>query len=150
MVEFDPPVRFARSPIARLATITPDGTPHLVPVVFAVGGDSHGERAVVYTAVDAKLKTTRRLRRLTNIENNPQVSLLVDHYADDWTRLWWVRADGVAAIHSDGEVMDTGFRLLHAKYPQYQSVPLNGPVIAVTVHRWSSWHATLAAPAPKP
>jgi PPOX class probable F420-dependent enzyme len=148
--EFDPKVRFTQSPVARLATITPDGIPHLVPVVFAVDGASRGDHDVVYTAVDAKPKTTRRLRRLANIESNPQVSLLVDHYADDWTQLWWVRADGVAAIHSGGEAFDTGCRLLRAKYPQYQSVPLHGPVIAVTVHRWSSWHAALAAPAPKP
>jgi PPOX class probable F420-dependent enzyme len=134
--EFDPKVRFTQSPIARLATATPDGTPHLVPVVFAVGEDD-----VVYTAVDAKPKTTRRLRRLANIERNPQVSLLVDHYADDWARLWWVRADGLATIHAGGDAMDTGFRLLRAKYPQYQSVSLEGPVIAVTVQRWSSWHA---------
>lgn len=140
MGEFDPKVRFTQSPIARLATAAPDGTPHVVPVVFAVG-DSRGERDVVYTAVDAKPKTTRRLRRLANIERNPQVSLLVDHYDDDWARLWWVRADGVAAIHSEGEAMATGFRLLRAKYPQYQSVSLNGPVIAVTVRRWSGWHA---------
>jgi len=134
--EFDPKVRFTRSPIARLATATPHGTPHLVPVVFAVDEDD-----VVYTAVDAKPKTTRRLRRLANIESNPQVSLLVDHYADDWARLWWVRADGLAAIHAGGEAMDTGFRLLRAKYPQYQSVSLEGPVIAIAVRRWSSWHA---------
>jgi PPOX class probable F420-dependent enzyme len=139
--EFDPKVRFTRSPIARLATITPDGMPHVVPVVFAVDGDPLGNHDVVYTAVDAKPKTTLRLRRLANIESNPQVSLLVDHYADDWTRLWWVRADGVARIHSGGEALDTGCRLLRAKYPQYQSVPLHGPVIAVTVRRWSSWHA---------
>jgi PPOX class probable F420-dependent enzyme len=148
--EFDPKVRFTRSPIARLATTTPDGIPHLVPVVFAVDAASRGAYDVVYTAVDAKPKTTRRLRRLANIESNPQVSLLVDHYADDWTQLWWVRADGVAAIHSGGDAMDTGCRLLRAKYPQYQSVPLHGPVIAVTVHRWSSWRAAVAAPAPKP
>lgn len=141
MGEFDPKARFTRSPIARLATSTPDGTPHLVPVVFAVDGDSRPGHDVVYTAVDAKPKTTRRLRRLANIESNPRVSLLVDHYADDWTRLWWVRADGIAAIHSEGQAMDTGYRLLRAKYPQYQSVPLDGPVIAVTVRRWSGWHA---------
>jgi PPOX class probable F420-dependent enzyme len=141
VVEFDPKVRFTQSPIARLATITPDGRPHLVPVVFAVDDDSHAGRDLVYTAVDAKPKTTRRLRRLANIQSNPQVSLLVDHYADDWTRLWWVRADGVAAIHEGGEAMDTGCRLLRAKYAQYQSVPLDGPVIAITVRRWSSWHA---------
>ncbi|WP_077100333.1 TIGR03668 family PPOX class F420-dependent oxidoreductase [Mycobacterium terramassiliense] len=140
MGEFDPKVRFTQSPIARLATATPEGTPHLVPVVFAVDA-SHGDPDVVYTAVDAKPKATRRLRRLANIERNPQVSLLVDHYDDDWAQLWWVRADGVAAIHSAGEPMAIGFRLLRAKYPQYHSVSLDGPVIAVTVRRWSSWHA---------
>ncbi len=141
MGEFDPKARFAESPVARLATITPDGTPHLVPVVFAVDGGFQNGHDVVYTAVDAKPKTTRRLRRLANIENNPRVSLLVDHYADDWTQLWWVRVDGVAAVHANGKVMDTGYELLRAKYPQYQSVPLTGPVIAIAVRRWSSWHA---------
>ncbi|OBG46272.1 PPOX class F420-dependent oxidoreductase [Mycobacterium alsense] len=138
---FDPKVRFSRSPIARLATSTPEGAPHLVPVVFAVGCGPDGEHDVIYTAVDAKPKTTRRLRRLANIESNPQVSLLVDDYDDDWARLWWVRADGVAAIHADAEAMEAGLALLRAKYPQYQSVSLNGPLIAVTVHRWSAWHA---------
>ncbi len=138
MGEFDPKARFTQSPVARLATITPDGLPHLVPVVFAVAQDSPD---VVYTAVDAKPKTTRRLRRLANIESNPHVSLLVDHYADDWTQLWWVRVDGAATIHTDGAAMESAFRLLRAKYPQYQSVPLNGPVIAITVRRWSSWQA---------
>lgn len=137
---FDPKVGFSRSPIARLATSAADGTPHLVPVVFAVGGGPDGEHDVIYTAVDAKPKSTRRLRRLANIESNPQVSLLVDHYDDDWAQLWWVRADGVAAIHT-GEAMEVGLALLRAKYPQYQTVSLSGPVIAVTVHRWSAWHA---------
>lgn len=135
MVDFDPKASFAAAPAARLATVAPDGKPHLVPVVFAV----HDE--VVYTAVDAKPKSTHRLRRLANIERNPQVSMLVDHYADDWTRLWWVRIDGVAAIHHDGNTMQAGRDMLRAKYPQYQTVPLNGPVIAVAVRRWSSWHA---------
>jgi PPOX class probable F420-dependent enzyme len=144
---FDPKASFAQSPIARLATITPDGLPHLVPVVFAVDDspgspDSPGDPVcTVYTAVDAKPKTTQRLRRLANIESTPQVSLLVDHYADDWTQLWWVRVDGVAAIHRDGAGLHAGHRLLRAKYPHYQTVPLNGPVIAVAVARWSSWHA---------
>ena len=141
MGEFDPKARFTQSPVARLATVAPDGAPHLVPVVFAVDIDARGDGDVVYTAVDAKPKTTQRLRRLANIESNPHVSLLVDHYADDWTQLWWARVDGIAAIHSDGEAMHTGYRLLRAKYPQYQSVPLNGPVIAVTVRRWTGWRA---------
>lgn len=138
MGEFDPKARFGRSPVARLATVTPEGLPHVVPVVFAV---AEGSPDVVYTAVDAKPKTTRRLRRLANIENDPHVSLLVDHYADDWTRLWWVRADGAATIHTDGEPVERAYRLLRAKYPQYQSVSLDGPVIAVAVRRWSSWRA---------
>jgi len=132
--DFDPKASFTRSRVARLATVAPGGRPHLVPVVFAVAG------GVVYTAVDAKPKTTQRLRRLANIESNPQVSLLVDHYADDWTQLWWLRVDGVAAVHTDGDAVDIGRRLLRAKYPQYQTVTLDGPVIAVAVRRWSSWH----------
>lgn len=121
--------------MARLATVTPGGMPHLVPVVFAVDDD------VIYTAVDAKPKTGRRLTRLNNIEHNRRVSLLVDHYADDWAQLWWVRADGEAAIHHDGAAMRTGHELLRGKYPQYHAVAFDGPVIAVAVDRWVSWNA---------
>lgn len=135
MVEFDPKLRFGQAPVARLATVTPDGMPHLVPVVFAVSDE------VVYTAVDAKPKATRRLRRLANIESNPRASVLVDHYADDWTQLWWVRVDGMAAIHRTGKAMQIGYDALRAKYAQYQVVQLDGPVIAVAVQRWASWHA---------
>ncbi|OBK22126.1 PPOX class F420-dependent oxidoreductase [Mycobacterium asiaticum] len=126
---------FAESPIARLATVTPQGAPHLVPVVFAVDQD------IIYTAVDAKRKSTRRLRRLANIEANPAVSLLVDHYADDWTQLWWIRVDGSASIADNGDALHTGYRLLRAKYAQYQSVSLDGPVITISATRWSAWHA---------
>ena len=126
---------FAESPVAMLATVGADGQPHLVPVVFAVHGD------VVYTAVDAKRKTTQRLRRLVNIEANPHVSMLVDHYADDWSQLWWVRADGVAAVHYSGEEMAAGYALLRKKYVQYQRIALDGPVVTVEVRRWSSWQA---------
>lgn len=135
MGEVDPKVKFAQAAVARLATVTPGGMPHLVPVVFALRGD------VVYTAVDAKPKTTRRLARIANIENNPHASVLVDHYAQDWARLWWVRVDGLATVHHDGTIMQIACDLLRAKYRQYQSVALDGPVIAVTVRRWSSWHA---------
>ncbi|MEE2854764.1 MAG: TIGR03668 family PPOX class F420-dependent oxidoreductase [Actinomycetota bacterium] len=137
MGEFEPKASFGRAPVARLATVTPGGLPHLVPVVFAVAAD---DGDVVYTAVDAKPKTTQRLRRLTNIDSNPRVSLLVDHYADDWAQLWWVRADGVATVHTHGDAVELGRLLLRAKYPQYQSVSLDGPVIEVAVRRWSSWH----------
>ncbi len=135
MAEFDAPAAFAESPVAMLATAGSDSVPHVVPVVFAVHDD------VVYTAVDAKRKSTRKLRRLANIEDNPQVSMLVDHYDDDWSQLWWVRADGVAAIHQSGEEMATGYALLRRKYPQYQRIALDGPVVTVDVQKWSSWLA---------
>ncbi len=139
MAEIDPAALFASSPVAMLATVGPDGAPHLVPVVFAV--HNNGEQPVVYTAVDAKRKSTQRLRRLTNIEANPRVSMLVDHYDEDWSQLWWVRADGMAEIHHSGDEMATGYALLRRKYVQYQRLALDGPVVAVTVGRWSSWQA---------
>ena len=135
MAEFDAAAMFAESPVAMLATVGPESVPHVVPVVFAV------HRDVVYTAVDAKRKTTQRLRRQANIEANPQVSILVDHYEDDWTQLWWVRADGHAEIHYSGEAMATGYALLRKKYPQYQRLELAGPVVTVDVARWRSWQA---------
>lgn len=135
MTEFDEVAGFSAAPAAVLATLNRDGAPHLVPVVFAV------HRDVVYTAVDAKRKSTQRLRRLANIEADPRVCLIVDHYDDDWNQLWWVRADGLAAVHPSGDEMATGYALLRQKYPQYQRLALDGPVITVEVQRWSSWQA---------
>jgi PPOX class probable F420-dependent enzyme len=135
MAELDFMSAFAQSSVGVLATVAPGGEPHLVPVVFALHDD------VIYTAVDAKRKTTKRLRRLANIEANPHVSILVDHYDDDWAQLWWVRADGLAEIHYHGEEVATGYDLLRRKYLQYQRVALDGPVISVDVKRWSSWFA---------
>jgi len=134
-VESDPADAFAAAPVATLATVGSDGVPHVVPVVFALHDD------VVYTAVDAKRKTTHQLRRLANIAVNPRVSLLVDHYEEDWSQLWWVRADGVAAVHDSGEQMAAGYALLRQKYSQYERIALNGPVVTVNVLHWSSWEA---------
>lgn len=139
MAEIDAAARFSKSPVAMLATVGPDGAPHVVPVVFAVNTDR--EQPVVYTAVDAKRKSTKRLQRLVNIEADPRVSMLVDNYDEDWTQLWWVRADGVAAIHHSGDEMATGYALLRRKYVQYQRLELDGPVVTVTVERWSAWQA---------
>jgi PPOX class probable F420-dependent enzyme len=127
--------RFEDAQVASLATVSPGGAPHLVPVVFAVSKD------FVYTAVDTKKKTTHRLRRLLNIEQNPHISMLANHYDDDWDQLWWVRADGVAEIHDRGEQMAAGYDLLRRKYPQYQRLSLTGPVITIAVSRWTSWRA---------
>jgi PPOX class probable F420-dependent enzyme len=135
----DAAASFAEAPVASLATVGADGAPHVVPVVFAVR--IVGADATIYTAVDAKRKSTHHLRRLANIAANPRVSLLVDHYDADWTQLWWVRADGMAAVHQSGEQMAIGYAELRRKYPQYQRIALDGPVVTVAVTRWSSWHA---------
>ncbi|MDT5324599.1 MAG: hypothetical protein QOF25_1751 [Mycobacterium sp.] len=139
MTGFDAAGSFAAAGVAVLATAGSDSVPHVVPVVFAVSGGSDG--ATLYTAVDSKRKSTQRLRRLANIAANPRVSLLVDHYDDDWTQLWWVRADGLAEIHDTGEEMAIGYALLRRKYPQYERIALDGPVVTVDVQRWSSWQA---------
>ncbi|HEY5847052.1 MAG TPA: TIGR03668 family PPOX class F420-dependent oxidoreductase [Microlunatus sp.] len=126
--------RFASSPVARLATVRPDGAPHLVPVVFALAGDT------VFTAVDAKPKRTRRLQRLVNVESEPRCSLLVDEYDDDWSQLWWVRADGVAAVLDPAEAR-AGLSALVARHPQYTEAP-PGPLLAVRISHWTGWSAT--------
>jgi PPOX class probable F420-dependent enzyme len=128
--------RFGRSRAARLATVSADGQPHLVPVTFAIDGD------MIYTAIDAKPKSTRQLRRLSNIGVNPKVCLLADHYADDWSALWWVRADGSAVIVSDAAGMTAPLRLLTRRYRQYEVDPPLGPVIAIRVSRWTGWSAS--------
>ena len=128
--------RFAAARVARLATVAPDGRPHVVPVTFAVAGDE------VVTAVDHKPKRTLALKRLANIAANPRVALLADEYDEDWSRLWWARADGTARIAEPGS--DEHARLvapLAARYEQYTGSPPAGPAIVVAVERWSGWAA---------
>jgi PPOX class probable F420-dependent enzyme len=128
--------RLASSRVARLATAAANGQPHIVPVTFAVDGD------IIYTAIDHKPKTTTNLRRLRNIAENPQVSLLADHYSDDWSTLWWARADGRAAILTSADEMSGPLALLAARYPQYRADPPEGPVIAITATTWTAWSYT--------
>ena len=127
--------RFAAARVARLATTGADGVPHVVPFVFAV----EGER--IYWAVDQKPKRSRELRRLANIRENPRGAVLVDHYDEDWERLWWVRADGTAWVARRAEDRDAGLRALLEKYRGYRDRPPQGPVVVVEVSRWSSWSA---------
>ncbi|MFG1947367.1 TIGR03668 family PPOX class F420-dependent oxidoreductase [Nonomuraea sp. NPDC048826] len=125
--------RFAGGRVARLATVGAEGRPRLVPVTFAVVGDR------VVTAVDHKPKRTADLRRLRDIRANPCVSLLVDHYEDDWARLWWARADGTAAVAEDGPDRAAALDALVEKYGQYREHRPAGPVILVEISRWSGW-----------
>ncbi len=122
--------RFASARVARLATVDQTGAPHLVPMVFALAGQ------VIHSAVDAKPKRHRALRRLANIAHEPRVSVLADHYDDDWSLLWWVRADGLARVLDSSP---DGLAALTAKYPQYMDAPPAGPFLAIEVVRWSSW-----------
>ena len=132
--------RFAAARVATLATVDASGRPHLVPFTFAVAGD------VIYSAVDDKPKRSRRLRRLDHIAANPAVSALADHYADDWSALWWVRADGTAAVVDRSP---DALGLLADKYEQYRASPPPGPFVVIRVERWSGWAAT-AGSAPGP
>lgn len=127
--------RFVAARRAVLATVTPEGAPHVVPIVFAVAGDR------LYTAVDHKPKRSTRLARLANIRADPRVSVLADHYDDDWDRLWWVRVDGRAAVHEAGDQAEAGRSALVAKYDQYRERPPAGPVITVTIDSVRSWSA---------
>jgi PPOX class probable F420-dependent enzyme len=124
--------RFASSPVARLATASAVGVPHIVPVTFALRDE------VLVTAVDHKPKSSRPLKRIENIRVNSRVSLLVDDYDADWTRLWWVRVDGVARL-VEGPDKDAAVLWLREKYPQYQARPPTGVVVWVDVVRISGW-----------
>ncbi|MGW1538710.1 TIGR03668 family PPOX class F420-dependent oxidoreductase [Streptomyces sp. NPDC002309] len=131
--------RFVTASVARLATAGADGTPHLVPVTFAVVDE------VLYFAVDDKPKSTRDLRRLRDIRENPSVAVLADHYDEDWSALWWARADGRGEILEDGPESRRAVESLRGKYTrhdQYGNSPPPGPVVAVRVTRWSGWTST--------
>jgi PPOX class probable F420-dependent enzyme len=124
-------VREAR--VARLATVRPDGRPHLVPCCYAIDGD------IVYSVVDAKPKSSLALRRLENVRLTPTVSLLIDHYTEDWTALWWIRLDGTGLVVESGEAHDHALECLRQKYDQYVREPPPGPVLSINVTKWRAW-----------
>jgi PPOX class probable F420-dependent enzyme len=113
-----------------MATIRPDGSPRVVPICFAL------EDGTLYTVVDEKPKRTRHLARLADIERDPRVEVVIDHYDDDWSRLWWVRLRGRARPVERNE---RGLDLLRAKYPQYEERPPTGPFIVVEIYERTDW-----------
>lgn len=121
--------------MARLATVDENGRPHIVPICFALDGDT------LYSAVDKKPKRTANLKRLENVRANPRVSVLVDFYAEDWSRLWWASIDGPAREVEDEGERARALGLLAAKYEQYRSEPPDGPVLRVDVERARGWSA---------
>jgi PPOX class probable F420-dependent enzyme len=127
--------RVARERVARLATVDADGRPHLVPIVFVLLGDT------LYSAVDAKPKRSRTLRRIENARERPDVTVLVDGYDEDWTRLWWIRLRGRARVLEGGEEAARALTGLAGKYEQYRDNPAGLPVLAIDVDEWRSWSA---------
>jgi PPOX class probable F420-dependent enzyme len=127
--------RLASARVGHLATVRPDGRPHVVVCCFALEGDR------LWTAVDAKPKATTRLQRLVNVRAHPWASLLVDHYEEDWGGLWWVRVDGAATVLDRGGEYERALAALVSKYAQYADAPPGGPVIALAAERWRGWAA---------
>jgi len=126
--------RLAEARVARLATLGAHGRPHLVPITFTVDGDA------IFFAVDKKPKRTTDLQRVRNIVANPSVSVLVDHYDEDWSRLWWVRADGTAKVLDHSQAA-AAIDLLVSRYEQYRLARPIGPVVAIAIQRITGWSA---------
>jgi PPOX class probable F420-dependent enzyme len=124
--------------VARLATVGVDGQPHIVPISFALDDQT------LYFAVDSKPKRTTNLKRLRNLAANPAVSVLVDHYEDDWNRLWWVRVDGDARVVTDDAEEQKAIQLLAARYSQYRANPPAGPVVAIAIGAMTGWSSARA------
>jgi PPOX class probable F420-dependent enzyme len=125
--------RFTSASVARLATVGADWRPHIVPVCFVV------DEQTIYFAVDSKPKRTSNLKRLRNIAANPAVSILVDHYEDDWTKLWWVRIDGDARVVTEEAEAHKALRLLAARYSQYRTNAPAGPVVSIAIGAMTGW-----------
>lgn len=129
--------RLTGARVARLATIDSDGRPHLVPIVFALEGNT------LYSAVDQKPKRSHNLRRIENARARPEVTILVDHYDERWQDLWWIRLRGNARVLDDGDERDHALVILIEKYPQYRDEPPEGAVLAVDIDEIRTWSATI-------
>lgn len=127
--------RFTAARVAVLSTVDETGAPHLVPITFALTDTE----PILFSAVDGKPKRATRLRRHANIEAEPRVSLLVQHWHEDWSLLWWVRAGGRATVSDEPATVERAVGLLRAKYEQYASVDVHGPVIEIAIERWHGW-----------
>jgi PPOX class probable F420-dependent enzyme len=129
--------RVARARVGHLAT-SDGSTPSVVPVCFVLLGET------LYQAIDGKPKSAApgHLRRVRNVRANPRAALLIDHYVEDWRRLWWVLLRGRARVLEGGPEHARAIMALKRKYPQYRSsVPLaaDALVIAIDVQRLSHW-----------
>ena len=134
-------VRLAR--VGRMATITHEGRPHVVPFVFVLMGEDPDLHA--YWVVDRKPKRSRFLRRVENVKANAAVEFVVDGYDEDWDRLWWVRVSGTGRVVRSRTERAKAMAALRAKYPQYAATPQPGPVVGIDIERISGWEAQRSA-----
>jgi PPOX class probable F420-dependent enzyme len=133
--------RLGDARVAHLATTGSDGRPHIVPICFVVVSEE------IFFAVDHKPKRTSDLQRLRNIEMNPHVAMLADHYEEDWSRLWWIRVDGRAHVLNATDASSAhAIDALAVRYPQYRRARPSGPVVSIHIERLSGWSATEATP----
>ena len=122
--------------VATLATIRADGRVDLVPITFAF------DDRVLVTAIDHKKKSTIELKRLDNIRQFPEVTLLVDHYDDqDWKQLWWVRVRGRAKVYESGKDYERALDILSDRYSQYGEIRPKGPAIVIERTEMAGWKA---------
>jgi len=126
--------------VARMATADKSGRPLVVPICYAYDG------RCFYTPIDKKPKrvSARGLKRVINLSENPNVSVVIDEYHEDWTRLRYVIIHGRAELLEGGEEYQSSLRLLCEKYPQYKNMDLsqlNLPVIKIIPDRITSWGA---------
>ena len=144
MIDADLRRRIARARVGHLATS--DGrVPSVVPVCFVLVGET------LYQAIDGKPKSVdaSRLRRVKNVRANPRAALLIDHYVEDWRRLWYVLLRGKARIVDRGPEQQRAIAALRKKYPQYRTtVPLapDALVIAIDVRRLRHGRASSREP----
>lgn len=127
-----------RARVARLATIDSEFKPHLVPVVFVFNGNHF------FIPVDEKRKTAKpeKLKRIRNIQDNPNVTLLIDEYSEDWTKLAFVMIQGKASVATkeEGNIqVRQAYKKLMIKYLQYQKVGLGERCIIITPKKVASW-----------
>jgi PPOX class probable F420-dependent enzyme len=129
--------RVSAARIGRMATVTPEQRPHVVPFVFVLV--ERGPARVAYWAVDRKPKRSTDLKRIRNLEANPAVEFVVDGYDEDWERVWWVRCSGTGRVVDDDSERRSALRALEEKYPRYAHDQPDGPVVAIDIETLDNW-----------
>lgn len=125
--------RLVEARVVRVGTVDEQGRVHVVPVVFVLEADTW------YSPSDAGKRPVKRLR---NLNTDPRVTILVDVYEEDWSRVWWVRMRGIGRAVEGGAERERAYRLLRETYAQLTAVPGDeaaGPTMAVTIQGWSGW-----------